>query len=600
MRNLEIAAVFNQIADLLEIQGANPFRVRAYRRGAASLESLTDNIEAIVQQGAVRNISGIGDDLEKKIVEYLQSGRMEFHEQLKHEVPLGLVKMVEIPSVGPKTAKQIYDQFRIQTIEELEALCRTDSLLGVPGFKKKTIENILRGIELYRRRRGNYLLGKAVPIATQICRYLEPHAERVSYAGSLRRMKEVVHDIDILAASTSPEQTMKAFLGMPLIDSVLAQGGTKASLRVQDDLQVDLRVIEPRSWGAAMHYFTGSKAHNIRMRERAIKLGLKLNEYGLFDGTDQYIAGADEKDIFEKLGLPFIPPVLREDQGEMEAAAAGKLPNIVELPDIQGDLHMHTTWSDGKYSTEEMIEAARKRGYKYVAITDHSKSLGVAGGLSDDDLMKHMEEIRSIGSKYADIRVLAGTEVDIRLDGTLDYSDELLGKLDFVVASVHSGFKQSRSELTARVVRAMQSPYVRVIGHPTGRLLGDRDPYEIDFEEVMKEAARTRTCLEVNSNFHRLDLNDVHCRKARDMGVHVIISTDSHNYDDLLNLPYGVATAQRGWIEKDHSKAKINEEGEEILKLDESCISNPKSEISDWTGRPWKDRRPIGDFGFRI
>ena len=551
MRNLEIAAVFNQIADLLEIQGANPFRVRAYRRGAASLESLTDNIEAIVQQGAVRNISGIGEDLEKKIVEYLQSGRMEFHEQLKHEVPLGLVKMVEIPSVGPKTAKQIYDQFRIQTIEELEALCRTDSLLGVPGFKKKTIENILRGIELYRRRRGNYLLGKAVPIATQICRYLEPHAERVSYAGSLRRMKEVVHDIDILAASTNPEQTMKAFLGMPLIDSVLAQGGTKASLRVQDDLQVDLRVIEPRSWGAAMHYFTGSKAHNIRMRERAIKLGLKLNEYGLFDGTDQYIAGADEKDIFEKLGLPFIPPVLREDQGEMEAAAAGKLPNIVELPDIQGDLHMHTSWSDGKYSTEEMIEAGRKRGYKYVAITDHSKSLGVAGGLSDDDLMKHMEEIRSIGSKYADIRVLAGTEVDIRLDGTLDYSDELLERLDFVVASVHSGFKQSRSELTARVVRAMQNPYVRVIGHPTGRLLGDRDPYEIDFEEVMKEAARTRTCLEVNSNFHRLDLNDVHCRKARDMGVHVIISTDSHNYDDLLNLPYGVATAQRGWIEKD-------------------------------------------------
>ncbi len=508
MRNLEIAAVFNQIADLLEIQGANPFRVRAYRRGAASLESLTDNIEAIVQQGAVRNISGIGEDLEKKIVEYLQSGRMEFHEQLKHEVPLGLVKMVEIPSVGPKTAKQIYDQFRIQTIEELEALCRTDSLLGVPGFKKKTIENILRGIE-------------------------------------------VVHDIDILAASTNPEQTMKAFLDMPVIDSVLAQGGTKASLRVQDDLQVDLRVIEPRSWGAAMHYFTGSKAHNIRMRERAIKLGLKLNEYGLFDGTDQYIAGADEKDIFEKLGLPFIPPVLREDQGEMEAAAAGKLPNIVELPDIQGDLHMHTSWSDGKYSTEEMIEAGRKRGYKYVAITDHSKSLGVAGGLSDDDLMKHMEEIRSIGSKYADIRVLAGTEVDIRLDGTLDYSDELLEKLDFVVASVHSGFKQSRSELTARVVRAMQNPYVRVIGHPTGRLLGDRDPYEIDFEEVMKEAARTRTCLEVNSNFHRLDLNDVHCRKARDMGVHVIISTDSHNYDDLLNLPYGVATAQRGWIEKD-------------------------------------------------
>jgi DNA polymerase (family X) len=552
MRNLEIAAVFNQIADLLEIQGANPFRVRAYRRGAISLESLTDNIEAIVQQGTVRNIAGIGGDLEKKIVEYLQNGKMEFHEQLKQEVPLGLVKMVDIPSVGPKTAKQIYDQFRIQTIEELEALCKTDKLLGVPGFKKKTIENILRGIELYRRRRGNYLLGKTLPIATEICKYLQPHAERVSYGGSLRRMKEIVHDVDILAASTTPEETMKAFLSMPLIDAVLAQGGTKASIRIQDDLQVDLRVIEPRSWGAAMHYFTGSKAHNIRMRERAIRLGLKLNEYGLFDAEDKYIAGAEERDIFEKLGLPFIPPVLREDQGEIEAAAAGKLPNIVELSDIQGDLHMHTSWSDGKYSTGEMVEAARKRGYKYVAITDHSKSLGVAGGLSDDDLLKHMDEIRSIGAKYPDIRVLAGTEVDIRMDGTLDYPDELLAKLDFVVASLHSGFKQTRSELTTRVVRAMQNPYVRVIGHPTGRLLGDREPYDIDFDEVMKEAARTRTCLEVNSNFHRLDLSDIHCRKARDMGVHVIISTDSHNYDDLLNLPYGVATAQRGWIEKDH------------------------------------------------
>src|SRR5256712_10801001 len=551
MRNLEIASVFNQIADLLEIQGANPFRIRAYRRAALNIEGLADNVETLSLGRSLDKIPGIGSDLAGKIDEYLRTGRMEFHEQLKKEVPLGLAKMVEIPSVGPKTAKEIYDRFRIEAIEDLEALCKTDKLLSVPGFKQKTVDNVLRGIELYRRRRGNYLLGRTVPVARQFCKYLEGFADRVAYAGSLRRMKEIVHDVDILAASKDPAKTIQAFLTMPFVESVLAQGGTKASLRVQDDLQVDLRVIDPQSWGAAMHYFTGSKAHNIRMRERAIKLGLKLNEYGLFDGSDQYIAGADEKDIFEKLGLPFIPPVLREDQGEMEAAAAGKLPNIVELPDIQGDLHMHTSWSDGKYSTEEMIEAGRKRGYKYVAITDHSKSLGGAGGLSDDDLMKHMEEIRSIGTKYADIRVLAGTEVDIRLDGTLDYSDELLEKLDFVVASVHSGFKQSRSELTARVVRAMQNPYVRVIGHPTGRLLGDRDPYEIDFEEVMKEAARTRTCLEVNSNFNRLDLNDVHCRKARDMGVHVIISTDSHNYDDLLTLPYGVATAQRGWIEKD-------------------------------------------------
>ncbi|PYS05241.1 MAG: DNA polymerase/3'-5' exonuclease PolX [Acidobacteria bacterium] len=551
MRNFEIAFAFNQIADLLEIQGANPFRVRAYRRAALNIEGLADNIETLSQQGGLHDIPGIGGDLASKIDEYLRTGTIEFHEQLKKEVPLGLAKIVEIPSVGPKTAKEIYDRFRIETIEDLEAICKTDKLMGVPGFKQKTVDNILRGIGLYRRRKGNYLLGRAVPLARELCKYLEGCAERVAYAGSLRRMKEIVHDVDILAASKDPAQTIQAFLTMPYVQSVLAQGGTKASVRIQDDLQVDLRVVDPQSWGAAMHYFTGSKAHNIRMRERAIKQGLKLNEYGLFDASEKRLAGTEEEEIFEKLGLPYIPPVLREDWGEIEAAAEGNLPNIVQPEDIRGDLHMHTTWSDGKYSAEEMVEASRKRGYKYIALTDHSKSLGVAGGLSDKDLMKHTEECRALDAKYPDIRVLAGTEVDIRQDGTLDYSDELLAKLDFVVASLHSGFKQDRATLTARVVRAMQNPYVRVIGHPTGRLLGDRDPYDLDLDEVMKEAARTRTCLEVNSNFHRLDLNDVHCRKAREMGVHVIISTDSHSYDDMLNLPYGVATAQRGWIEKD-------------------------------------------------
>jgi len=525
--------------------------VRAYRRAALNIEGLADNIETLTANGTLRNVPGVGEDLANKIDEYIRTGRIEFHEQLKQDVPLGLAKMVEIPSVGPKTAKEIYDRFRIHTIEELESLCKTEQLLGVPGFKQKTIDNILKGIEIFRRRRGNYLLGRTLPIAQQFCKYLENHAERVAFGGSLRRMKEIVHDVDVLAASTDLDKTMKAFLSMPFIESVLAQGGTKASVRVQDDLQVDLRVVEPKSWGAAMHYFTGSKAHNIRMRERAIKQGLKLNEYGLFDANDKYVAGAEEREVFETLGLPYIPPVLREDWGEMEAASQGRLPDIVEVDDIRGDLHMHTSWSDGKYTSEEMVEAARRRGYKYVAITDHSKSLGVAGGLSDADLVKHTEECRALNAKYSDIRVLAGTEVDIKQDGTLDYPDELLSKLDFVVASVHSGFNQNRATLTMRVVRAMQNPHVRVIGHPTGRLLGDRDPYELDFDEIMKEAARTRTCLEVNSNFHRLDLNDMHCRKAREMGVHVIISTDSHNYDDLLNLPYGVATAQRGWIEKD-------------------------------------------------
>src|SRR6516225_3333384 len=392
MLNLEVTFIFNQIADLLEIQGANPFRVRAYRRAALNIEGLADNIETLSLAGTLRNISGIGQDLANKIEEYLRTGKIVFHEDLKKEVPLGLAKMVEIPSVGPKTAKQIYDCFRIETIEDLEQLCKTDKLLSVTGFKQKTLDNILRGIDLYRKRRGNYLLGRTVPIAKQLCKYLEDYADRVAYAGSVRRMKEVVHDVDILAASKDAAKTMQAFLKMPFVEAVLAQGGTKASVRVQDDLQVDLRVVDPQSWGAAMHYFTGSKAHNIRMRERAIKQGLKLNEYGLFDTDDKYVAGAEEADIFEKLGLPYIPPVLREDWGEMEAAAQGKLPDLIETADIAGDLHMHTTWSDGKYSAEEMVNESRKRGYSYIALTDHSKSLGVAGGLSDADLIKHTDE----------------------------------------------------------------------------------------------------------------------------------------------------------------------------------------------------------------
>ncbi len=552
MRNIEIAALFKRIGDLLEIQGANTFRIRAYQRAAASLESLTDNLEAIVSRGATREIPGVGQELSLKIAEYLSTGKMEFYEKLKNEVPLGLLNIVAIPSVGPKTAKLIYDRYHIQDVDQLEGLARSGKLLDVSGFKQKSIDNIIRGIEIYRRRSGNHLLGRVLPVARQLCQYLEPHAERVAFAGSLRRMKDIVHDVDILASSSNSDATTAAFLSMPFIVDVLAKGATKCSVRVADDLQVDLRVIEPKCWGAALHYFTGSKAHNIRMRERAIRMGFKLSEYGLFDSSDTCVAGVEESEVFEKLGLPFIPPVLREDQGEMEAAAEGRLPDLIQAADIAGDLHMHTDWTDGKYSAGEMVEAARQRGYKYVAITDHSKSLGVAGGLSDEDLMRHTEEAHALDEKYSDIRVLAGTEVDIRMDGSLDYSDELLAKLDFVVASVHSGFRMDREAMTSRIVKAMENPHVHVIGHPTGRLLGDREAYDLDFDVLMREAARTRTCLEVNSNFHRLDLSDALCRKARDMGVHVIISTDSHNYDDLENLPYGIATAQRGWIEKQH------------------------------------------------
>jgi DNA polymerase (family 10) len=553
MKNLEIAAIFGDMADLLEIQGANPFRIRAYRNGVASLESLTDTVEEVARRDGLEDIQGIGKDLAAKITEYIDTGKIQAFEDLKKELPVGLVEIVRIPTIGPKTARSIFDRFGVGSVEDLEKLARSGRLLELPGVREKTCDNILRGIELYKRREGTFLLGRAVPIAGEIMAALGKVAGKIACAGSLRRMKETVHDVDILVGSNEPEAVMKAFRRLDMVERVLAAGDTKTSVLVTDDLQVDLRVVPPGSWGAALLYFTGSKEHNIRLRERAVKRGLKLNEYGLFDESGKPVAARTEKAIYRALDLAWIAPTLREDRGEVEAASRpGGLPSLVQIGDIRGDLHMHTTWSDGALSTADMVEAARARGYQYIAITDHSKSLGVAGGLSEDDLLKHAGEIRKLDSKYEDFRVLAGTEVDIRKDGTLDYSDDVLRQLDFVVASVHTSLNQDRQTMTGRVLRAMRNPHVRVIGHPTGRLLGDRDSYDLDFDAIMEEAVRTRTCLEVNAHDHRLDLNDVLCRKARDAGVRVVISTDSHNEGNLENLVYGVATAQRGWLGKEH------------------------------------------------
>jgi len=553
MKNLEIASIFGDMADLLEIAGANPFRIRAYRNARSSLESLTDNVEEIAKRGSLAEIQGIGKDLAGKIAEYIESGKIQAFEDLKKELPVGLVEIVSIPTIGPKTARLIFDHFGTGSVADLEKLAKSKKLLELPGIREKTLQNIVRGIELHKRRAGTFLLGRALPIAGEIIAALSDRAESIAYAGSLRRMKDTVHDVDILVSSENANDVMEAFRKLPVVGRILASGPTKTSVLVSNDLQVDLRVVDPTSWGAALLYFTGSKEHNIRLRERAIKRGLKLNEYGLIDAKGKTVASRTEEDVYAGLGLAWIPPTLREDRGEVEAAAEkGGLPDLVGLEDIQGDLHMHTTWSDGALSTEDMIAAARERGYTYIAITDHSKSLGVAGGLSEEELLEHAEEIRMLGAKQKGFRVLAGTEVDIRKDGTLDYSDEILGKLDFVVASVHSSLGQDRDTMTSRVIRAMQNPHVRVIGHPTGRLLGDRESCDLDFDAVMAEASRTHTCLEVNAHYYRLDLNDVLCRKAREAGVKVIISTDSHNAENLQNLPYGVATAQRGWLEKEH------------------------------------------------
>ena len=436
------------MADLLEIQGANAFRVRAYRNARSSLEALTDSIEEIAKRDALNDISGIGKDLAAKIIEYIRTERIQAFEGLKQELPIGLVSILSVPTIGPKTARAIFDHTGVSSVEELEKLAGSEELLTVPGIKQLTLENIVRGIGLYKRRKGLFLLGRALPVAKDMCEMLSPMAEQVTYAGSLRRMRETVHDIDILAASSNPQKVMKEFVSLPMVERVLVSGYTKTSVLIANDLQVDLRVVGLDSWGAALAYFTGSKKHNIRLRERAIKRGLKLNEYGLYDSADTSVAGREEEDIYHALDLPWIPPVLREDRGEIEAALGGGLPELVSSDDIQGDLHMHTTWSDGALSTEAMVEAARRQGYTYVAITDHSKSLGVAGGLSSEDLLRHAQEIHAMNRKRTDCRVLAGTEVDIRADGTLDYSDEILAQLDFVVASVHSGFRQDKETMT--------------------------------------------------------------------------------------------------------------------------------------------------------
>jgi DNA polymerase (family 10) len=554
MKNLEIAAIFGSMADLLEIQGANPFRVRAYRNARSNLESLTANVEEIAKRGSLSDIPGIGKDLASKISEYISRGKIAAFEDLKKELPIGLVEIVSIPTIGPKTARAIFDTLGVESVADLERRAASEELLEVPGIKKKTLENIVRGIQLYKRRKGLFLLGRALPAAREISDLLTPHVDRIAFAGSLRRMKETVHDVDILVAASAKRapDIMKEFVNLGPVARVLAHGETKSSILLADDLQVDLRVVAGESWGAALTYFTGSKQHNIRLRERAIRKGLKLNEYALEDANGKVVASETEESVYAALGLAWVPPVLREDRGEIEAAENGTLPRLIEPDDIRGDLHMHTTWSDGALSTEDMIAAARSRGYAYVAITDHSKSLGVAGGLSDEQLSEHIAEIRRLDEKHDDIRVLAGTEVDIRNDGTLDYSDDMLAELDFVVASIHTGLGQGRDQLTDRIVSAMQNPYVRVIGHPTGRILGDREASDLDFDRIMAEARKTRTCLEVNAHYYRLDLSDVLCRKARESGVRVIVSTDAHSAENFENLPYGVATAQRGWLEKEH------------------------------------------------
>ena len=553
MKNFEVARLFDLMADILEIRDENPFRIRAYRRAAQNLESLTEDVEEVARQERLQEIPGIGADLAGKIVEYLRTGHVRDVEAAKKGIPRGVVELMNVPGIGPKTARLLYEKEGVTGLARLERLARAGKLRGLHGIQARTEANILKGIALVRGGQARMLLGRALPLGRELVHALHdvPGVKAVELAGSLRRMKETVGDIDLLVTSASPARVMKAFTSLPQVADVLERGETKASIRHREGVQVDLRVVEPECFGAALVYFTGSKQHNIRIREIAVKRGLKISEYGVFRASSgRRVAGATEEEVYAAIGLPWIPPELREDAGEVEAALKGKLPALVEAGDIRGDLHCHTNASDGHHGIEALVAAAEARGYDYVAVTDHSLSARVAGGLSARELLAHVQRIRAVQARHPGITVLAGSECDILADGALDYPDEVLAQLDLVIGGVHSRFKQPRGQMTRRLCRALEHPYLSILAHPTGLLLGARAPYELDLEQVLRTARRHGKAVEINAYPERLDLNDVQARRARELGVLLAVDTDAHVLDHLGTMDLGVALARRAWLEK--------------------------------------------------
>ena len=551
MQNRAIAAMFNDIADMLEIKAESPFRITAYRRAARALEGLTEDVAAVAARGELTDIPGIGESSAEKILEFLQTGTCTYYEELKSQLPPGLTTLMGVPEVGPKTAMLLYEKLKIKTIEELEAACKAGKVRKLPRMGAKTEENILTGIALIRRTKERRPIGQVLPHAQEIVETLRALKEvkQISVAGSLRRMQETIGDIDILVTSTRPDRVMDVFTTFPKVKQVLAEGPTRSSVVLDVGIQADVRVVEPESFGAALQYFTGSKDHNVKLREKAVKKGLKVNEYGVFRVKgDRRIAGETEEEVYASVGLSWIPPEIREDQGEIELAEKGKLPTLIEARDIRGDLQMHTRWSDGSDYAEEMARAAKVLGYEYIAITDHSQSLKFVGGVTIEELHEHSKIVRKVSDKVG-IAVLMGTECDILPDGRLDYPDTVLADLDVVVASVHSRMRMREPEMTARIIKAMEHPHVDIIGHPTGRLLGQRDAYEVNIEQLIEAARRTGTALEINASPERLDLNDGQAKATRERGAKLVISTDAHNRYQLRYMEFGIGVARRAWVE---------------------------------------------------
>jgi DNA polymerase (family X) len=550
--NLDIARIFGEIADILEIQQESTFRINAYRRAARAVESLSEDVATIAVRGELRKISGIGASLAEKIEEYLRTGTIAYHEELRTVMPPGLAQLMTIPEVGPKTALLLFQRLGITSVDELEQACRAGRVRTLPRLGAKTEQNILGGIARRRVQSVRQPLGAVLPHAQAIVETLRPvpGVEGLSVAGSLRRMRDTIADIDIVAATRSPDAVMARFVALPQAEQVLSKGPTRSSIILRHvGVQCDVRAVEPDSYGAALQYFTGSKDHNVQLREMAVRAGLRINEYGVFRvESEERIGGRTEEEIYGALHLPWIPPEIREGQGEIELAQRNALPALVRVEDIRGDLHMHTSWSDGTHTAEAMARAAKARGYEYAGITDHSQSLKFAGGVTIEDLRAHVDEVHALTDRLG-IRILIGTEVDILADGSLDYPDDVLAGLDLVIGSVHSRFKMTEAEMTRRMIRAMENPHLDILGHPTGRLVGRRPPVDLDMEALVEAARRTDTVLEINAYPDRLDLRDTHVRLARDRGALFAIGTDAHRAEHMGYMEYGVGTARRGWVE---------------------------------------------------
>jgi DNA polymerase (family 10) len=566
----DLARIFNEIGLLLELKGDNPFKIRAYYNAARTLENLSEDLTTLISGNRLGDIPGFGDAIVKKITEWATTGIIEYYENLKSSTPPGLLELLRIPGLGPKKINQIYTVLGISGIEELEQACRENKLAGLPGFGVKTQEKIFAGIQFIREHQGQYIWMEAWTTGLKLKNelMLNPAVLKIELAGSLRRFKEVVHDIDLIAATDAPDLVADSFCKLTRVDQVTARGDTKVAVILKPGIGADLRLVKPEEYPHALQHFTGSKEHNIALRHLAKELGYKVNEYGLFKNEEtQPIYCRDEAEIYQALGLSYIPPELREDLGEIEAAKLGKLPVLVEPQDLKGVFHVHTTYSDGINTLREMVEAAIEKGFSYVGIADHSQIAAYARGLTREAVLKQFAEIDILNREYPDFKIFKGIEADILPSGELDYTPDILAEFDLVIGSVHSQFRMGSEEMTARILKAMDSPYLTMLGHPTGRILLERAGYEVDLERILAKAAEKKVIMEFNANPYRLDLDWRWLHEAKELGVLIAINPDAHSIGELDLARSGLLIARKGWLEaKDVLNTRNTVEVERLLK----------------------------------